>query len=286
MTTNPTPETAAEERVARYLFDREWTRVVDFEAAREVISLAHAASAVVAVAVPPTGQTAEVEPYAFQVWPLARVLAEVRCGSQDWTWDEEWVDLDARHAETGYLDRLEREIKSNGITMPVLIGTDGRLWDGHHRLRIAVRLGIDYVPVEVPSAGPVLPPPADQAALERVRAVLETEAVVGRSALEYRGLITSALMADEAQQQPETQAEPEAHPPTHTWTVESPRRDTWASWGATYEEREWAQERCESAIENAPQRPFRLVRATTTYTVEVEHQPAAASAGAQTDEEN
>jgi hypothetical protein len=39
---------------------------------------------------------------------------------------------------------------------------------------------------------------ADQAAVERVRAVLETEAVEGRSALEYRGLITSALMAAEA----------------------------------------------------------------------------------------
>ena len=40
---------------------------------------------------------------------------------------------------------------------------------------------------------------ADQAALARVRTVLETEAVVGRSALEYRGLITSALMGVEAQ---------------------------------------------------------------------------------------
>ncbi|MGW7498625.1 hypothetical protein ACWGKA_30645 [Streptomyces luteogriseus] len=45
----------------------------------------------------------------------------------------------------------------------------------------------------------VLPVPTDRAAVERVRAVLETEAVVGRSALEYRGLITSALLADEAQ---------------------------------------------------------------------------------------
>lgn len=46
----------------------------------------------------------------------------------------------------------------------------------------------------------LLPPSGDRDALERVRAVLETEAVVGRSALEYRGLITFALMADEAQQ--------------------------------------------------------------------------------------
>lgn len=41
-------------------------------------------------------------------------------------------------------------------------------------------------------------PATDQAAVGRVRAVLETEAVVGRSALEYRGLIVSALMADES----------------------------------------------------------------------------------------
>lgn len=66
----------------------------------------------------------------------------------------------------------------------------------------------------------------------------------------------------------------EAHPPTHTWKVESPRRDKWASWGATYDERDWASERYESAIEHASGRAFRLVRATTTYTVEAEHTPA------------
>jgi hypothetical protein len=38
---------------------------------------------------------------------------------------------------------------------------------------------------------------AAEAAVERVRSVLESEAVVGRSALDYRGLITSALMADD-----------------------------------------------------------------------------------------
>ncbi|MFD3741614.1 ParB N-terminal domain-containing protein [Streptomyces sp. NPDC058629] len=94
----------------------------------------------------------EARPDDIQVWPLTRILTEVRCGSQDWTWDQEWADLDQRHAESGYLDRLEQQIKANGITMPVLIGSDGRLWDGHHRLRIAVRLGIAYVPVEVTPA--------------------------------------------------------------------------------------------------------------------------------------
>ena len=90
-----------------------------------------------------------------QEWPLARVLAEVRCGSQDWPWEDEWADLARRHAATGYLETLEQLIRENGITMPVLIGSDGRLWDGHHRLCIAVRLGIENVPVEiVPAATP------------------------------------------------------------------------------------------------------------------------------------
>jgi len=90
----------------------------------------------------------------FQVWPLKRVLAQVRCGSKEWGWEEEWADLDRRHTETGYLTTLEQDIRENGITDPVLIGADGRLWDGHHRLRIAVRLGIGYVPVEVIPPGP------------------------------------------------------------------------------------------------------------------------------------
>jgi hypothetical protein len=59
-----------------------------------------------------------------------------------------------------------------------------------------------------------LPAPADraEATIARVRAVLETEAVAGRSALEYRGLIISALMgteddlADEVPE-PETEAD-------------------------------------------------------------------------------
>lgn len=73
----------------------------------------------------------------------------------------------------------------------------------------------------------------------------------------------------------------EAHAPSHAWKVESPRRDKWASWGATYDDRAWAQERYESAVRNAPQRPFRLVRATTIHTVEDEYGPAAAPVAGQ-----
>lgn len=83
----------------------------------------------------------------YQVWPLARVLADVQCGSDDWPWEKEWADLDERDAEA--LAVLEQDITKRGILEPLLIGNDGRLWDGHHRLRIAVRLGIGYLPVEL-----------------------------------------------------------------------------------------------------------------------------------------
>ncbi|MCT9092904.1 ParB N-terminal domain-containing protein [Streptomyces sp. ASQP_92] len=171
-----------------------------------------------------------------EVWPLKRVLAEVRCGSQDWSWDEEWADLDKRHAATGYLAKLEQQIRENGITMPVLIGSDGRLWDGHHRLRIAVRLGIGYVPVE----------------------------------------ITPSRMADEAQQ-PE-----EAWPSESQWRVElyDPVAEQWVPFGTLTTKPE-AERRLALAVERAPRWRDdgadvrrRIVRTTTTYTVEAEAQQA------------
>lgn len=107
-------------------------------------------------------------------------------------------------------------------------------------------------PVEVADAVlAVLPAPTDRATLLRAADLLRRVA---------------------AEEQP---TETQAHPPSHTWTVESPRRDNWASWGATYDDRDWARERYESATSTAPARPFRLVRATTTYIVETEHTPPA-----------
>jgi hypothetical protein len=106
-----------------------------------------------------TGQTSAEERPDIQVWPLGRVLSEVRCGSQDWSWGEEWADLDYYRSEE--LAALEQQIRVNGITEPLLIGTDGRLWNGHHRLRLAVRLNIVYVPVR--AAAGRLPSPSVEA---------------------------------------------------------------------------------------------------------------------------
>ncbi|MCX4809039.1 ParB N-terminal domain-containing protein [Streptomyces sp. NBC_01239] len=167
-------------------------------------------------------------PADVQVWPLQRILAEVRCGSQDWTWDEEWTDLDRRHVETGYLAKLEQQIRENGITMPVLIGSDGRLWDGHHRLRIAVRLGIDYVPVEVtqPAVAAAVAAPCLDAreveaddeglrakvddatsTLRRIRTALRTLKEQGATGQTYHQVITSALAGPRSDEAPAPESE-------------------------------------------------------------------------------
>lgn len=38
---------------------------------------------------------------------------------------------------------------------PILLGTDGRVWDGHHRLCVADMLGLDAVPCEFADRGAV-----------------------------------------------------------------------------------------------------------------------------------
>jgi hypothetical protein len=63
------------------------------------------------------------------------------------------------------------------------------------------------------------------------------------------------------------------HPASSTWKVESPRRGEWKDWGATYDDLAWASERYANAIEHAPTRKVRLVRADTVYTVVAEHDP-------------
>lgn len=61
------------------------------------------------------------------------------------SWADEFgwiIDLD-----NGRLGALLTDIEQNGIKVPILLGDDGRVWNGHHRLLIARILGMVQVPV-------------------------------------------------------------------------------------------------------------------------------------------
>lgn len=74
---------------------------------------------------------------------------------------------------------------------------------------------------------------------------------------------------------PAVNADLAPHPPTGTWTIETPRRDTWGTWSPAMDDPEWAAERWETALANSPARRFRMVRADTVFTVVAEHDPEA-----------
>lgn len=84
--------------------------------------------------------------------PVAQIIAFWRPGSHEWSWAEEYTDLMGRHAYT--TGRIRDRVKEEGIgfidhAAPVLLGTDGRVWDGHHRICIAIEQGITEMAVEV-----------------------------------------------------------------------------------------------------------------------------------------
>jgi len=81
-------------------------------------------------------------------WPLERLLAEVRPGSYDgdWTWEQEHDDLwFGPNASQSRMDALATSMQLDGQREPVIVGDDGRLWDGHHRVAVAMRLGFEEV---------------------------------------------------------------------------------------------------------------------------------------------
>lgn len=63
-------------------------------------------------------------------------------------WDVEFAWLDEHHANE--LSALREAVIEKGyIHTPIHVGVDGRVWDGHHRLRVAVELGLALVPVQI-----------------------------------------------------------------------------------------------------------------------------------------
>jgi hypothetical protein len=88
---------------------------------------------------------------------LEVLMSKWAVGSADWTWDEELAELEEGRGVTG-MDMLRTSIQETGMKNPILLGNDGRVWDGHHRIAAARSLGIREVPVVVVS--PVEPVPA------------------------------------------------------------------------------------------------------------------------------
>jgi hypothetical protein len=69
-----------------------------------------------------------------------------------WTWTHEATDLFTRDRDLtlAILDRVVSEgIGFIDYAAPILLGNDGRVWDGHHRIVIAQALGYPFVEVEV-----------------------------------------------------------------------------------------------------------------------------------------
>lgn len=77
--------------------------------------------------------------------PLEALLKVVRDGDEH-GWQTEFDQLWSE--QEPYMDMLATSIQETGIHMPILIGTDGRVWDGHHRLAAAHKLGLETVPIE------------------------------------------------------------------------------------------------------------------------------------------
>ncbi len=78
--------------------------------------------------------------------PLGSVLSNWRDGDDHgWATEFEWLDKNHRVQ----LDTLAASIQETGIQEPILLGNDGRVWDGHHPLYVALELGMTHVPVKV-----------------------------------------------------------------------------------------------------------------------------------------
>ena len=75
--------------------------------------------------------------------PTADICAHWRPGSYEWGWEEEFADMAQDPRTAGVLARVQAEgIGYADTEEPVLLGSDGRVWDGHHRIYLAATLGI------------------------------------------------------------------------------------------------------------------------------------------------
>lgn len=83
---------------------------------------------------------------------VAQIVTFWRPGSKDgqWTWADEYAELMAKPYMQGVIDRVDAEgIGFFDRLAPVTLGNDGRVWDGHHRICIAIRRHIHSLMCDV-----------------------------------------------------------------------------------------------------------------------------------------
>ena len=82
--------------------------------------------------------------------PVSHIVTFWQPGSHDWTWADEYADL----IGDPVTERVRERVNSEGIAFaddyaPVMLGSDGRVWDGHHRIVLAIEQRIPSLMVEV-----------------------------------------------------------------------------------------------------------------------------------------
>jgi hypothetical protein len=92
------------------------------------------------------------EPLAVEM-PVIAVLTGWRDGDEH-GWPTEFKWLDENRSEE--LLALTASVEHEGFKNPVLLGDDGRVWDGHHRLRVALILKAETIPVEFAALRPTI----------------------------------------------------------------------------------------------------------------------------------
>lgn len=86
---------------------------------------------------------------------LADLVRDYTPGDE-WSWDEEERDILSHVCvccgQPGHYQlALEDHLRAAGqIDQGVCLGSDGRIWDGHHRIVAARRLGFAHIPIETP----------------------------------------------------------------------------------------------------------------------------------------
>ena len=86
--------------------------------------------------------------------PISDILLNWKPGSRgdDWTWRDEYIDLLTRDVNNtrSIIHRAWRDgLHFADKEQPILLGSDGRVWDGHHRICVALLLGIRTVNVDI-----------------------------------------------------------------------------------------------------------------------------------------